>query len=199
MANFSITGVELLDTVNYVISGPTSIGQDQEGVGESAGVYFTNNISPYAEVTQPSPPPAQDEWIKTDCFAIINIDNPQQKISVGCQMRGFISLDCSVAGNLLVNVGIVRFPGNTVPDPQAGNVLAYTTTNLFYATPQTVTDDGDFGNQIIVTYIDQPGLEDTTGEYTYWMMFKTSTVDGTFVVNDVSADVRNLTATKIKT
>lgn len=199
MANFSINNKEVLDTVNYIISGPFSIGQDQQGVGESDGVYFTNNISPWVSPTIPSPAPAQNVWIQTDCFAIVNIDTPDQKVAVGSQLRGFISLNVTTApANLLVNTAIVRFTGNTVPDPQAGTVLAYTTTQLFYGSTGVRTDDGDFGNQIIVAYIDQPGLEDVNGEYTYWLMFKTNTIDGNITVTDVGADVRNLTATKLK-
>lgn len=207
MANFAIADDEILDTVNYIISGPYSIGQDQEGIGESDPVYFTNNVSPYTSVTIPSPAPAADTWIKTDCFATIAIDQPTQKVSVGSQLRCFISYQTtSVPGGsppgarILTEIAIRRFSGTAdlVVDTNAGTTLSQTQVGLINFTTGTSTDE-ELGNQIIVSYIDQPGLEDTTGIYTYWLMFRISSTRGTHTITDFSADVRNLIATKIKT
>lgn len=207
MANFSINNTEILDTVNYIISGPTSIGQDQQGVGESASVYFTDNVSPYASSTIPSPPPAQNTWIKTDCFATVNIDNPQQKISLGGQLRVFFSYDVTAVpspttqAQLRMYVSILRFVGTAaeVVDTNAGEEIVSTISSAFSPiTPSTVNDSDLFGNRIIVSYIDVPGEVSTAGIYTYWLMFYLETVSGTWDVKDVSSDVRSLIATKIK-
>ena len=203
MANFSITDVELLDTVNYVISGPVSIGQEVAGIGVSNSVYFLDNIAPYAESASfgvPSPPPAKDVWIKTDCFATVNIDTPDQKVSVGAQLRCYISYDVTSAPAVLrVQVGILRFNGtaDSVIDTNSGTLLSGTITTFSNANTGTVTDEF-IGNQIIVSYIDQPAIDNTSGVYTYWLMLKASDDSGVSDVLDMGADVRNLLVSKIK-
>lgn len=227
MANFSITDVELLDTVNYIVSGPVSIGQEVEGVGESATVYFTNNTTPYAEPTPPTPAPAQDEWIKTDCFGGVTIYNPNQKISVGGQLRCFIKYRVDSLGpnpdsgpadiaRLRVYVGILRYTGTPDNLLTAGTEIVGTRTSFtdfdINPAPGPPPADNEFvGNQIMLSYIDQPGLEDpltlnpdtglyspTVNNYTYWLQFYIEPVIGTYTIEEFYADVRSVYINVIK-
>lgn len=225
MSNFAITQDDLLDTVNYIISGPVSIGQEVEGVGEANSVYFTDNIAPYSvpvSAGAPSPAPTANAYIKTDCFGTCTIFTPDQKIQVGGQLRPFISFTITTApAAFRFYTAIIRFtdpdlvvyedPAGGYGTPQGSGVeLAYTivrvdesSTGVFSVFP--------IGSQQISTYIDQPGLEDylnydpvnqvyipTVGNYTYWLMFRVEPVTGTFTIDSVQADVRSLTASLLK-
>lgn len=228
MANFAITNAELLDTVNYLTSGPYSIGQEVEGVGESETVYFTNNTEPYIVPISsgaPVPAPAQDEWIRTDCFGSVTIYNPNQKISIGGQLRCFMDYNVDTLGpnpspppantfQVRVLVGILRYTGTPDNLLTAGTELVGTRTSLFQgvinpapAAPYT----SSVGNQIMLSYLDQPGLEDyltqdpitgsftpTVGTYTYWLQFYIEPVIGTLTVQSFYADVRSVYINVIK-
>lgn len=219
MANFAISNTELLDTVNYLASGPYSIGQEIEGVGEADSVYFTDNTPPYsssASFSPPAPPPSANVFVRTDCFGTCTIFNPNQKIQVGCQMRPFVTFTVTTApAAFRFYTAIMRF---TDPDDQvfsenplgSGAELAYTIVRVDEPTTGTFTNF-PIGSQVISTYIDQPGLSDylsydpvnqvyipTVGNYTYWMMFKVEILSGTMTVDDVLADVRSLTASLVK-
>lgn len=225
MANFAITNREVLDTVNYLASGPYSTGNEVEGVGEANSVYFTDNTSPYAEPISlgvPSPAPTANAYIKTDCFGTCTIFEPNQKIQVGCQLRPFVSFTVNTApAAFRFYTAIIRFtdPDLVVYDPNSvygtpagsGLELAYTITRVDEATTGTFTDFG-LGSQVVATYIDQPGLEDllsydatnaqyipTVGNYTYWLQFRIEPLLGTFTIDSVLADVRSLTAALVKT
>jgi len=225
MANFAITQDEVLDTVNYLASGPYSIGNEVEGVGESNSVYFLDNVEPYAQPISsgaPSPAPTANAYIRTDCFGTCQIFEPNQKIQVGCQLRPFVSFTVTTApAAFRFYTAIVRFtdPDMTVYENPAGGYgsptgsgleLAYTIVRVDEAAVTTITDF-PIGSQTIATYIDQPGIEDllsydatnavylpTVGNYTYWMMFRIEPLTGTFTIDSVLADVRSLTASLIK-
>lgn len=228
MANFAITNRELLDTVNYLASGPYSIGQEVQGVGESESVYFTNNVSPYAVPYSsgiPSPAPAEDEWIKTDCFGTVTIYNPNQKISVGGQLRCFITYNVETLGTnptpppanvaqLRVYVSMLRYTG-TADNLLTAPVEVVGTRTSFYdysTNPAPATPDIEFvGNQIMLSYLDQPGLEDplaldpntglytpTVNTYTYWLAFYIESVIGTHTIVSFDADVRSAYINVIK-
>lgn len=225
MANFAITDDQLLDTVNYLVSGPYSIGQEVEGVGEANSVYFTDNIEPYAQGISsgvPSPAPTANAYIKTDCFGTCTIFQPNQKIQVGCQLRPFVTFTVTTApAAFRFYTAIIRFtdPDLVVYEDPAGGYgtpsgsgleLAYTIVRVDESTTGTFTNF-PIGSQVISTYIDQPGLEDllsynatdgyipTVGNYTYWMQFRIEPVAGTFTIDSVLADVRSLSASLVQT
>lgn len=228
MANFAITNLELTDTVNYLASGPYSIGQDVEGVGESDTVYFTNNTSPYSvpiSAGAPVPAPAQDQWIGTDCLGTVTIYNPNQKISIGGQLRCFIQYNVETLGpnpgpppaniaQLRILVGVLRYTGTPDNLLTPGVELVGTRTSLidFVTNPAPAAPvDASVGNQIMLSYLDQPGLEDyltqdpntlaftpTVGTYTYWTSFRIEPVIGTFTIQSFYADVRSVYINLIK-
>lgn len=231
MANFSITNAELLDTVNYIVSGPVSIGQEVEGVGESETVYFTNNVSPYAVPYgggAPSPAPAQNEWIRTDCFGSVTIYNPNQKISVGGQLRCFFTYRVNELGpdpdssggpnqaRIRILVSILRYtgtPDNLLTDGLeiVGTRTSFTDFTINPAPGPPPADQEFIGNQIMLSYIDEPGLTDlltlddttglyspTVGNYTYWLQFYLEPITGAYTIENFYADVRSVYINVIK-
>lgn len=232
MANFAITDIELLDTVNYLASGPYSIGQEVEGVGESDTVYFTNNVSPYAVSgggPAPSPAPAQNEWIRTDCFGSVKIFNPNQKISVGGQLRCFFTYRVDELGpdpdssggpnqaRIRIYVSILRYTGTpdnllTAGTEIVGTRTVFTDFSINPAPGPPPADNEFIGNQIMLSYIDEPGLTDeltvdpnypgvytpTVNDYTYWLQFRLEPITGVYTIESFYADVRSVYINVIK-
>lgn len=227
MANFAINNVELLDTVNYLASGPYSIGQEVEGVGESNTVYFTDNIAPYISDTVPSPAPAQSQWIRTDCFGSVTIYNPNQKISIGGQLRCFIEYRTDSLGpnpdpppapaniaRFRIYVSVLRYTGTADNLLSNGVEIVGTRTSFtdFSTNPAPADPTVDFvGNQIMLSYLDQPGLEDpltldpvtglytpTVNTYTYWLQFYIEPLIGTHTIEAFYGDVRSVYINVIK-
>jgi hypothetical protein len=197
MANFAITQQESLDSVNYLLSGPSSIGNDFRGVFFDAFAYCTGDkIPPYMSDTQPSPPPPVDQYIETDCFAIVDITDPQQRIVVSAQCRPFAGWTASIPSDFTFYFGINRY--------QYPNILYYPTTIIEYPTAytnwSTSAVDEDFGQKIFLNVTDQPG---SIGRFYYWLEFYVQTdfngvITGDFALDYIGAQQRSISVSLVK-
>lgn len=214
MANFSINTTEVLDTVNYIISGPISIGQEVRGIGQSNDVYLTDNTSPYVVPIAsgvPSPAPSENIYLKTDCFDSVTIFNPNQKISIGCQFRNDINFDYVGPMEIRWTAAIVRYTGTPDNLLSNGQILASVKNRAEDPAAVTVTGVSVVSDNIVLSLIDQPGLSDATsidpqtglyiptvGIYTYWLQFQVEEYIGTITINDITASNRSIYINLIK-
>jgi hypothetical protein len=194
MPYYSIDPTNLIDAVNVIASGPTSIGNNAQGIvgnppGDAGFVYFTNNIAPYSSTTLPSPPPDTDAWIATDCFGVVTITQPNNQVFLSSQLRAFFGY--SGSGTFRFYVGINRYP---YPDyrTQERAELVYLTTawDTSGGLDPAETFEGD---NVISTFIDTPGL----GQWQYYLEFYWEILTGNPTPTYVGADVRSLTASVV--
>jgi hypothetical protein len=208
MTNFAITQQESLDSVNYLLSGPSSIGNDFTGVFFDAFEYCTGDqIPPYMTVgtenptpppdyLPPSPPPPVDQYIETDCFAIVDITDPRQQIVVAAQCRPFAQWTASIPSNFTFYFSINRY--------EFPNILYYPTTIIEYPTAYTNWStpgvDVDFGQKVFLNVTDEPGK---IGRFYYWLEFYVQTdfdgvVTGDFALEYIGAQQRSISVSLVK-
>lgn len=181
----------IYENINTVLAGPTSRGNNAQGfVGLADFVYFTDNVEPYSSITLPSPPPAPDQWISTDCFGVVTIQQPNNQVFLSAQLRGFFGYTGSGTFNFYVGINRYVYPNYTI---QKRAELVYTKT--FWDTSGTGIDPAETfeGDNAIVTFIDTPGL----GQWQYYLEFYWETLTGNPTPTYVGADVRSLTASVV--
>lgn len=194
MANFAVTNKEALDSLNYVLSGPSDIGNEFEGVNYTFFEYCSGDrIPPYMSPTLPSPPPPTDTYIETDTYAVVNVTEPTQKITVSAQCRPFVGWTITTGPtDFRVYIAVNRY--------KAPNILYYPTNLNEYSvsftnyTPSDPNED-DLGQRIFLTLIDQPG---EIGEFYYWLEFYVEVLSGDFQLDYIGAETRSISASLVK-
>ena len=200
MANFAITQQESLDSVNYLLSGPNSIGNDLDGYFGDEFVYFPGQGGePYAQETVPLTPPLTDQYLETDTFTIVNVTDPNQTIAVTGQMKLWGSWTVSVPSDYTVYIAINRYKvPNILYYPTTLTELPINFTN--YDIPPADPVDGEVltvgsSGMVFANYIDRPG---SLGTYYYWMEVYLEPITGDFTMDWIGADFRSITASLIK-
>jgi hypothetical protein len=201
MTNFAITQQESLDSVNYLLSGPSSIGNNLQGFFGDGFAYFPGQGGePYAQTTQPLTPPLTNQYLETDTFVVVNVTDPTQKIAVSGQMKLWASWTVSVPSNYDIFIALNRY--------KLPNILYYPTTltelNITFTNFDILPDDPAEGEIITVgssgmvfaNYIDEPG---ELGTYYYWMEVFLLPISGDMVIDWIGADYRSVTASLIQT
>lgn len=202
MANFAATNTNITDTLDYLLSGYNSLGNEFEGKSGSSFVYLTGNqVPPFVTPTQPAPYNPTTRYIETDMFLPITISDARQRVAVGMQMRfwvgydvidgpGFASADIYLSLNrykvnqpfffpTVVQERLISFSSDT-SNPVNGDIVTTGTSDLTFQ-----------------PIIDTPG---EIGDYIYWQevfMLNTSNPPY-FDWQWIGVDYRNISASMIK-
>ena len=203
MANFAITDPQILDSLNYILSGPIPTANQfkvknfqtfKYCTGDRVAPYMTDgtvNPSPPPDYLPPSPPPPENQYIETDCYNIVNITDPTQKAVISCQVRPFFEATCTqIDSEIKIYVAVNRY--------KEPNILYYPTTVAEYAftyTSSVPLIDQDLGRLLFLNVTDEPGA---LGVYYYWLEFYVETVvsgvhlPGDFVLDWIGAEFRSI-------
>lgn len=203
MSNFAATDTNITDTLDYLLSGYNSLGNEFVGKNGDTFVYLScNGTAPYVQDTQPTfflPQPGQ--YIETDMFLPITITDPRQSVAVGMQMRpwvgfdiingaGFASADFYLTLNRYKANQPLYFPTTVIekqiifssdtPNPVNGVVLTTGTSDLTFQ-----------------PIIDTPG---EIGDYIYWqeIYFDLTSSSPQFDFLWIGVDFRNISASMVK-
>jgi len=95
MANFAATDKNLPDTLDYLLSGYNSLGNEFEG--KSSGTFaYIDGSGPETTQTQPNNPPfsniASGYYYVTDMFIPITITDARQRVVVGMSLTAQIGV-----------------------------------------------------------------------------------------------------------
>jgi len=216
MANFAITDQETLTSVNYLLSGPSNIGNDF--TGKSGGendpnlnfVYWPgDDIPPYYSTTVPATPPPTFNYIATDMFVPITVQDSTQKIVVSTQTRLWADWTASVVDSeYRFYITLARYrvvDGFFQPLPAIGNdVPGGSKTMVENSILLTASANSSAGGELITNgssgmvyanIVDTPG---TIGNYYYWLLIYLEPVSGDLAVNWIGGDIRSISASLVK-
>ena len=202
MANFAATNTNITDTLDYLLSGYNSLGNEFEGKSGQTFVYLTGNqVPPFVTPNQPAPYNPTTFYVETDMFLPITISDVRQRVAVGMQMRfwvgyniingaGFASADIYLSLNrykinqpfffpTVVQERLIQFSSD-ISNPTNGDIVTTGTSDLTFQ-----------------PIIDTPG---EIGDYIYWQevfMLNTSSAPG-FDWQWIGVDYRNISASMVK-
>ena len=171
MSNFAATPTNLTDTLDYLLSGYNSLGNEFVGKNSQTFVYLSlQQIPPYVQDTQPTfllPPDGQ--YIETDMWVPITITDARQSVAVGMQMRpwiGYNVVDGTGFATMDIFLSLNRY--------KAGQKLFFPTTVLERRIVLESDTSNPVNGEVITTgtsalvfqpVIDTPG---EIGDYIYW-------------------------------
>lgn len=216
MANFAITDQETLNSVNYLLSGPTNIGNDF--TGKSGGetnpnlnfVYWPgDDIPPYYSTTVPVNPPPTQNYISTDMFVgPITVQDATQQLVVSTQTRLWADWTASVASQYRFYITLARYrvvDGFFRPLPPIGSdVPGGSKTMVENSILLSASANSAAGGELITNgssgmvyanIVDTPG---TIGIYYYWLLIYLEPVSGDLAVNWIGGDIRSISASLVK-
>ena len=216
MANFAITDQETLTSVNYLLSGPTNIGNDF--TGKSGGetdpnlnfVYWPgDDIPPYYSTTVPVNPPPTLNYISTDMFVgPITVQDSTQQLVVSTQTRLWADWTASVVSQYRFYITLARYrvvDGFFRPLPPIGSdVPGGSKTMVENSILLTASANSAAGGELITNgssgmvyanIVDTPG---TIGIYYYWLLIYLEPVSGDLAVNWIGGDIRSISASLVK-
>jgi hypothetical protein len=199
MPNFSVTDKELVDSVNYLLAGPTGIGQNSVGYWNGDGGYISpTNTPPYISSSYPTTDFPDRTTIWTPAQVLVNTTSSQDRVIVSAQSRPFLewsATDPNTDFNFYISVTryAVKIVGtNTEPtyiDPielaQDNNVFTGNAGN-----PGTIS----IGDTIFVSIIDQPNI----GRWFYVLDLYLRINNGDPVIQSFYVENLSLSTTVIK-
>jgi len=206
MANFAITQQESLDSVNYLLSGPSNIGNDFKGKAGNNFVYFpADRLPPYASSSVPAVPPPTLTYIETDMFVPIFITEATQQITLSAQLRPWAYWEpCTPGSEYRFYISLNRYKAPNIlfyptynaldSDLPEFSVLITDTTGAGADPGGTIVTNGSAG-MVYANTIDSPGA---IGLYYYWLEMYLEPVSGDLSVEWIGADLRSISASLIK-
>lgn len=195
MANFAVTDREALDSLNYILSGPIPTVNQFKYKNFQEFQYCTGNrIAPYMSKILPSPPPPVDQYIETDCYNIVNIADPTQKVLISSQVRPFFSASCTQPNSQInIYVALNRY--------KAPSILFFPKELTYYQfnfTSSSNIVDEDLGRLIFLNWVDEPN---EIGTFYYWLEFyaETAGLNGDFTLDYIGAELRGISTSVFTT
>jgi len=192
MANFAINDVEILDSLNYILSGTPAIGQQGQGRSFTDEVYVNNTGSePFTIPTPPVGGYAFDTDIYTDLNVEVTVERPQDIVIVSSQCRTFVTWTAANPGDILFGrCQLVRFAQDGTPTLLASRAFAF---DESIAAEYPV---GFAGDLIFQTYLDRPGI----GIWEYSVIFSWDSGQSSpgVTIDDMYVTVRSINANIIK-
>jgi hypothetical protein len=216
MANFAITQQESLDSVNYLLSGPSNIGNDF--TGKSGGeddsaenfVYWPgDDLPPYYSTTVPVSPPPTDNYIATDMFVgPIVVQDAVQKLVVSTQTRLWADWTASTLSTYRFYITLARYrvvDGFFQPLPPLGSDVpggskTMVENSILLEASANSAAGGDLitngsSGMVYANITDSPG---TIGTYYYWLLIYLQPLTGNLAVNWIGGDIRSINASLVK-
>lgn len=205
MANFAATDKNLPDTLDYLLSGYNSLGNEFQGKSAQAFAYVVYG-EPYMRPVDEGFPPPPDFYIRTDMFLPITITDPRQSVAVGMNIRPFIGYDVLGGpgfGSIDIYLSLNRYPAsqrdNSILPPVVVKekliIFSSDISNPVNGDPITTGTSG----LVFPPAIDTPG---TPGDYVYWLEFYFTASsfypDPTLDVLWLGADDRGISASMVK-
>ena len=191
MSVFSTGGKDLLDSVNFLLAGPTGVGQASSGYWNSTGGYLTTFADPpWITASAPTVPAPFNQYIYTPAYVTVNVTDPTDRVLITSQCRPYISWTATdPATDFNVYIAVER---TGVPDVN-GIVELAQDNNQFTG---NTGDPGNisFGDTIFVGIIDTPGI----GRWNYFLDFYMISQAGDAVVDWLYVENLGITATVIK-
>ena len=193
MANFALGNQEIVDSLNYILSGTPAIGQQGDGVSFTDEVYLNNTGSP--PYTLPAPPVGGmpfDTDIYTDLNVQVTVKRPQDIVFVSSQCRTFVDWTAANPADIVFGrCQLVRY------DPAVGTptLLVSRAFSLDESIP-TEYPNGFLGDLIFQTIIDRPGV----GIWEYSVIFNWDSAQSSpgVTIDDMYVTVRSVNANIIK-
>lgn len=226
MANFSITDPQVVDSLNYVLSGPSSIGNDFEGLSQSEFVYLTNEtngslaltdfttnpyVIPYVEGDPPPVgyPAPYDTYIKTGMYVPIAISDPTQQVNVTAQVRPWFSWTLSTPSEIRWRTSLNRYKvPNLSYDPALALDNFYQPTTVLVSVPIKITkvasDPFPLEGETVtngstgMVYTNVVDIPGSIGIFYYWMEFNITLLSGDMVIDWTGTDIASISASLIK-
>lgn len=218
MPNFTTTSKDVLDSVNYLLAGPQTLGQTSVGFWNFYGGYFRwwATEPPFIQDTDPflAGPYAgvyipDYTFIISPAYVFVNTTSSTDSVFVTSQLRPFVKYSiANPANEFFLSIDIYRYrvderlPGwynysfsnpsklvNYELIAQDNNRL--TTTPLDPAVP---SGNASFGETVFASIVDNPGV----GRWLYRQELSVTGIVGTPDIEFIYGENIGLTATVIK-
>lgn len=214
MPSFAVTDKQLVDSINFVNSGPITNGQESKGFWYSSGGYmlWQNTYPPYfVKTTAPTPPtppvvvPIPDgTYFRSPAYVFVKTTSTTDSVFVTAQQRPFIKFSYTdPLSDFRLRISIYRY---LVDDTQPGWYISgeklinfkeiAVDNNAFDATTPAGVKAGSasIGETVFCSIVDNPGM----GYWLYSMEYYYEIITGDPVLEYVYAENIGLTATVIK-
>lgn len=210
MPNFSVTDFQLVDSINYLNSGPITNGQESKGYWNYTGGYFNwpNVYPPYIQSSQAvaialGPVPDQT-YFRSPAYVFVNTTSTTDSVFVTSQLRPFLNYSVSApTDEFIFQVIIYRYrvddliPGWYTSGEKLINFVEIASDNnkLDGTAPASIqAGTASIGETVFCSIVDNPGI----GRWMYSQEFYYEIQTGTPVLNWVYGENIGITATVIK-
>lgn len=213
MPTFITTQTDLLDSVNYLLAGPQTLGQSSQGYWNFAGGWFIwdNTLPPYITAATNTPPVSlaspitAGTFFRSPAYVFVNTTSATDSILVTSQLRPFIIVDgASVAPwSFYLSIDVYRYlvdeqqPGSYVWGEKFVNYELIAQDNNYFTDaddPAILAGTASIGETVFCSIVDRPGV----GRWCYSMELNYSPETGTPILNYVYGENIGITATVIK-
>lgn len=203
MPNFAATGKDTLDSINYLLAGPQTVGQASQGYWNFPGGYFNwqNALPPYIQDTAPPGPIPDGKFFYTPAYVFVNTTSSTDSVLVTAQLRPFISADPMIGApwEFYLSVDVYRYlvyENSGTASKFFNYELIAQDNNYFNDTmsPNMLAGNESIGETVFCSIVDKPGV----GRWCYSLELNYSIYSGTPVLDWVYGENIGITATVIK-
>lgn len=208
MPSFAVTQTNLIDSVNYLIAGPQTVGQETKGYWNFGGGYLTGfNTPPFLQDDQPPPPiytqPALDDYkyLNTPAYVTVKTTSSTDSVIVTGQFRPFAKVTNTIASTWNFYINVYRYKLINTSTPWFAGYINYSNiaqdNNAFNtATIDPLVQSGDrsWGETIFASIVDTPDV----GYYAYVLDVEYRPRTGDPVLEWVYGENIGITAAVIK-
>lgn len=206
MPNFAVTETNIIDTVNYLVSGPQTIGQETKGFWSYGGGYLTGNTTPpFIQDTVPSvytqPSLLSTLYLYTPAYVNVKTTSATDRVIVTGQFRPFTYVTNTTPSTWKIRINVNRYKLINTTIPYFVDYINYETiaqdNNLFDTTtinPDVQNGNISFGETIFASVVDSPPI----GYYAYVLDLEYEPQTGDPVLEYVYGENIGITAAVIK-
>lgn len=206
MPSFAVTDKQLVDSINFVNSGPITNGQESKGFWNYGGGYFNwqNVYPPYIQDTVPTGPITDGTYFRSPAYVFVNTTSNTDSIYVTSQLRPFVNFSFTdPASDFRLQIIIYRYkvdelqPGWYTSGEKLINFQEIASdNNALGATSSAAIQAGtaSIGETVFCSIVDNPGI----GRWMYSQELYYEIQAGDPVLDWVYGENIGITATVIK-
>ena len=206
MPSFAVTDKQLVDSINFVNSGPITNGQESKGFWNYGGGYFNwqNVYPPYIQDTVPTGPITDGTYFRSPAYVFVNTTSNTDSIYVTSQLRPFVNFSYTdPASDFRLQIIIYRYkvdelqPGWYTSSEKLINFQEIASdNNALGATSSAAIQAGtaSIGETVFCSIVVNPGI----GRWMYSQELYYEIQAGDPVLNWVYGENIGITATVIK-
>ena len=206
MPNFSVTDFQLVDSINYLNSGPITNGQESKGYWNYTGGYFNwqNTYPPYIQNGIPTGPIPDQTYFRSPAYVFVNTTSTTDSVYVTSQLRPFVNFTYTdPLSDFRLQIIVYRYkvdeliPGWYLSGEKLINFVEIASdNNALGATSSAAIQAGtaSIGETVFCSIVDNPGI----GRWVYSQELYYEIQAGDPVLNWVYGENIGITATVIK-